>query len=181
MMRIVLILSFVLFLSFLADQTTSQEQNQPEPREEPPESCPITKASTLPFLPPAPYPSDRENVWIGSNKLWTFVPSDGVWRHLPHYTPDDSRFRQKVFWWSEGYDFRIENPPKFTITGKRLDGPAPPLASDPHANNGWTSDSHHPFIVDGIFIPALGCWQITGHYKDEQLSYVVWVGRMPHV
>jgi hypothetical protein len=116
-------------------------------------------------------------VWIGSNKLWTFVPSDGAWRHLPHYTSEDSRFRQKVFWWSEGYDFRTENPPEFTITGKRLDGPAPPLDSDPHANNGWTSDSKHPFIVDGIFIPVLGCWQITGRRKGEELSYVVWVGK----
>jgi hypothetical protein len=30
-------------------------------------------------------------------------------------------------------------------------------------------------MVAGIFIPTLGCWKITGHYKGEELSYVVWV------
>jgi hypothetical protein len=30
-------------------------------------------------------------------------------------------------------------------------------------------------MVAGIFIPTLGCWRITGHYRGEELSYVVWV------
>jgi hypothetical protein len=61
------------------------------------------------------------------------------------------------------------------VTGKRLDSPAPPLQMDEHANNGWTGDPDHPFIVVGINLPALGCWKITGHYKDVELSFVVWV------
>jgi hypothetical protein len=139
-----------------------------------PDSCPVTKLQEHPFMPPAPYPSVG-NSWIGTAKLWTFVPSDGMWRSLGHYTPEDSRFRQKLFWWHEGYDFRIENPPTLTVTGERLDALAPPIAMDEHANNGWTDDSKHPFMVVGIFIPTLGCWKITGHYKGEELSYVVWV------
>ena len=139
-----------------------------------PESCPVTKPSEPPFQPPAPYPS-AGSLWVGSPRLWTNVPADGVWNGLGHYRPEDPRFRQKLFWWSEGYHWRTENPPKLTITGMRLDGPAPPLATDEHANNGWTNDSDHPFIVAGIFIPTLGCWKITGEYKGEELSYVVWV------
>jgi hypothetical protein len=141
-----------------------------------PQTCPVTKAPRPPFVPPAPYPSDGQ-VLVGSPKLWTNIPKDGVWRSLPHYTPDDTRFRQKVFWWSEGYDWRIENPPELTISGKRLDGPAPPLSTDDHANAGWTNDSNHAFMVAGIFIPTLGCWKITGHYKGEELSYVVRVSK----
>jgi hypothetical protein len=144
--------------------------------EEPPNSCPVTKPQKPPFLPPAPYPSEGR-VWIGSPKLWTDIPTDGIWRGLPHYTPEDTRYRQKVFWWSEGYDWRTENPPNLTISGKRLDGPAPPLSTDRHANAGWTDDRDHAFMVAGIFIPTVGCWKITGRYKGEELGYVVWVSR----
>ena len=142
--------------------------------DEPPDSCPVTKPSQPPFLPPAPYPSDGR-VWIGSPKLWTTIPRSGTWQGLSHYTPEDTRFRQKLFWWSKGYDWRTENPPELTITGKRLDGLVPPLSTDPHANAGWTNDRSHAFMVAGIFIPTVGCWKITGHYRGEELSYVVWV------
>jgi hypothetical protein len=88
-----------------------------------------------------------------------------VWRGLA----------QKLFWWSEGYDWRTENPLELVITGKRLDGDAPALAADEHANAGWTNDRDHPFMVTVVSIPTAGCWQITGRYKGEELSYVVWV------
>jgi hypothetical protein len=107
--------------------------------------------------------------------LWTYIPGSGIWSGLPHYTPDDSRFRQKLFWWHEGYDRRTEKQPALTIVGQRLDGSAPPITTDEHANAGWTDDQEHPFIVAGIFIPTVGCWQITGQYEGEELSYVVWV------
>jgi hypothetical protein len=61
------------------------------------------------------------------------------------------------------------------VSGKRLDSSAPPLATDEHANTGWKDDPNHPFIVTGIDIPTLGCWQITGRFKDAELSFVVWV------
>jgi len=143
--------------------------------EGPPSSCPVTKPPEPPFVPSGSSEDVREHVWIGSPKLWTDIPRNGTWRGLPHYTPKDTRYRNKLFWWSEGYNWRIENPPRLTISGKRLDGPAPPLSTDPHANAGWTNDKDHAFIVHGIFIPTLGCWKITGHYKGAELSYVVWV------
>lgn len=151
-------------------------QSSAQTVEEPPDTCPVVKPSEPPFLPPAPYPSDGL-VWIGSPKLWTDIPRSGTWRGLPHYTPEDTGFRQKLLWWSKGYDWRTESPPELRITGKRLDGPASPLSTDPHANAGWTNDRDHPFMVTGIFIPTLGCWKITGHYRGEELSYVVWVSK----
>jgi hypothetical protein len=174
MRLLTIVLMAAVAIAFSGRQTAQRESQATTPREEPPPSCPITKPSDPSFVPPAPYPSDGIS-WIGTTKLWTFVPADGVWRALPHYTPEDSRYRQKLFWWSEGYDWRTENPPDLTITGQRLDGPSLPLSTDPHANAGWKDDRNHPFMVDGIFIPTLGCWKITGHYKGEELSYVVWV------
>jgi len=141
-----------------------------------PETCPITKSPAAPFIPPAPYPAttDPHSFWFGTEKLWTILPSDGTWSGLPHYTPSDPTFRQKLFWWRQGYDVRIELQPKLRITGKRVDSSAPPILLADHASNGW-QDPDQPFMVVGINIPPLGCWKITGHYEDQELSYVVWV------
>jgi hypothetical protein len=131
--------------------------------DEVPASCPVTKPSEHPFVPPAPYPSYK-NTWIGTSKLWTFVPGDGIWDGV----------RQKLFWWHEGYDWRVENPPQLTLTAERIDAPASHIKA-PHANAGWTNDKEHAFIVDGFDLPTVGCWKITGEYKGERLSYIVWV------
>jgi hypothetical protein len=179
MLRTLMVLAIAAFLCSIGVPPARLPARVPQSAQtdgEPPHSCPVTKPSKPPFQPPAPYPSDGL-VWVGSPKLWTDIPKDGTWQGLPHYTPEDSRFRQKLFWWSKGYDWRDENPPVLTITGKRLDGPSAPLSTDPHANAGWTNDRDHAFMVAGIFIPTLGCWKITGHYKGEELSYVVWVSK----
>jgi hypothetical protein len=156
-----------------------------------PDSCPITKPPLMAFIPPSPYPTElpADSFWFGTENLWTELPMDGTWKGLPvwtkeemkelleeraapHYRPTDSAFRNKLVWWHEGFDWRTEDLPYLTLTGRRLDAPAPPLTTE-GANNGWTDDSHHPFIVAGIFVPTLGCWEITGDYRGDQLSYVV--------
>jgi len=140
-----------------------------------PETCPVTKPSDPAFVPPSPYPAKPSggDFWFGSGRLWTVLGTAGTWSGLPHYTPNDPTFRQKLFFWREGYDYRAEPQPKLTITGRRLEGPAPPLLAD-QASGGWHDDS---FMVTAINIPALGCWEITGHYEDQNLSFVVWVTR----
>ena len=153
-----------------ANMPREENQRTLEQVKEVPDSCPVTKLPEHPFIPPVPYDSDG-NSWIGTATLWTFIPDGGIWRGGgSHYTPEDFRFRQVLFWWSEGYDYRTEDPPKLTVSGKRLDLPAPPLESD-HPNNGANG------MVLGVFIPPLGCWEITGQYKGERLSYVVWLSK----
>jgi hypothetical protein len=139
------------------------------------DSCPVTKPSLMAFIPPSPYPTElpADSFWFGNEKLWTSLLMDGTWNSLSHYEPTD--IRNKLFWWHEGYDWRTENPPNLTVTGKRLDAPAPSLTTDEHANAGWGNDSNHPFMVAGVFIPTLGCWQISGDYKGDKLTFVVLV------
>jgi hypothetical protein len=151
-----------------ADPPTSTAQSQDRP-----ETCVITKPPTHPFVPPSPYPTQTSNdgFWFGTEKLWTYLRKDGTWKGLPHYRPTDTAFRQKVFWFSEGR--QIAAQPKLEVTGERLDASAPPLQAA--TSNGWTNDRRHPFMVTGMDIPTLGCWKITGHYKDVELSFVVWV------
>jgi len=30
-------------------------------------------------------------------------------------------------------------------------------------------------MLAGVYVPTLGCWEITGEYRGEKLSFVVWV------
>lgn len=139
--------------------------------------CPITQPPRKPFAPPSPYPSENspDGFWFGSEKLWIQLPTNGTWSHLGHYEPTDTAFRQKLQWWRAGYDWRNENPPQLTVTGKRLDSPSPPLRSDDHANATGLGD--HPSMMTGVFFPTLGCWQVTGDYKGDKLTFVIWVTR----
>jgi hypothetical protein len=138
-----------------------------------PKSCPVTQPPTPPFVPP--YPIQTDGFWFGTDRLWIQLPTEGTWKGLPHYRPTDTAFRQKLFWWREGYDWHNDPQPMLKVTGKRLDSPAPPLGTDEHANAGWTDDPDHPFIVVGIDIPTLGCWKITGRFEDAELSFVICV------
>lgn len=88
---------------------------------------------------------------------------------MPHYTPNDPAFRQKMFFWRQGYDPDTEPDPKLMLTGKRLDSPAPPLLAD-QANNGWVRQGDQPFMVTAIIFPTLGCWEIAVHYKGDELT-----------
>lgn len=144
---------------------------------DPPTSCPVTQPSAHPFVPPRPYPATPGPgyFWFGAEKLWTIVPTNGTWNRLPHYTPDDPTFRQKLLYWSAGFQARSEPQPALLITGKRLDAPAPPLASD-QANGSWR-DPNQSFIVTAINLPTLGCWQITARYHEQTLSFTVLVAQ----
>jgi len=33
------------------------------------------------------------------------------------------------------------------------------------------------FLVGGINFPSAGCWEITGHYEGDELTFVVWVAK----
>src|SRR6266404_5033638 len=60
-------------------------QSQTPPMSIPPATCPITQPPSEPFVPPAPYPakhSEATSFWLGSEKLWTLRPIDGLWYGL---------------------------------------------------------------------------------------------------
>jgi hypothetical protein len=142
-----------------------------------PQTCPVTQPPAQTFAPPSPYPSQHgsDAFWFGSENLWVQLPTNGTWSQLPHYRPSDTAFRQKIQWWRKGYDWRADVPSKLVITGKRLDSPAPPLVSQSNASGMGTGMDGLAFIMSGLDIPTLGCWQITGDYKGDKLTFVIWV------
>ena len=93
--------------------------------------------------------------------------------HGRDYRNGLTTFRQKLFSWHQGYEWHREPHPILKVSGKRLDAPGSSLQSE--VSNGWTDDPDHLFIVNGVNFPALGCWEITGHYDDAELTFVVWI------
>lgn len=141
----------------------------------PPASCPITQPSNSPFVPPSPYPATPPPLyagefWYGAASLWTMLRADGIWGTLPHA---NGSYTQKVFWWRQGYDYQTDPMPNLTVTGRRLDAPAPPMTAS-GATNGSRSDIGS-FMVIGVDIPTPGCWEITGHNTGTDLRFVVWL------
>ena len=140
--------------------------------QDPPASCPITQPPDPAFTPPEPYPAVAPygEFWYGTNELWTMVQPDGRWVALPH---DESGYGQKIFLWREGYDMTTENQPQIAMSGRRLDG-AETFTGPTGGTNGYHGDMGQ-FMLTGVSIPTVGCWEITGQYRDATLSFVVWV------
>ena len=161
----------LLYLLSLSSGAVSQDR----PRIPAPNTCSVTKPANQAFVPPPPYPArpSRGEFWFGTDRLWTALPLNGTWSGLPHYTPDDPTFRQKLFFWQQGYDPHTEPRPNLTVSGRRIDAPTGPLQTDGKGNGGWTKDDQ--FIVTGINIPTTGCWEITGRYENDELTFFVWV------
>jgi hypothetical protein len=139
-----------------------------------PASCPTTRPPDSPFVPPAPYSAEPpsvagDKVWYGTNELWTWLDADGVWDMARN---EHGRF-DKSFWWRQGYDWQTETTPQLSVTGRRLDSPAPTVSvSD--ATNGF-EPSMGAFMLLGLELPTGGCWELTGHYHGSSLRFVVWV------
>jgi hypothetical protein len=133
----------------------------------------VTTPPDPPFVPPPPYSPSAPfagEFWYGTEALWTLLRTDGTWRGLPH-NPDG--YTQKVFWWRKGYSWTAEPAPQLSVTGRRLDAPAPPLHVS-KATNAFAQDIWSAMLV-GVDFPTLGCWEITGRYEGHELSFVVWV------
>jgi hypothetical protein len=140
---------------------------------DPPAGCPVTTPQDPPFTAPEPYSASapwQGYFWYGSRSLWTVIPQKGSWYSLPK---NPEGYTQKVFWWREGYSWTEEPEPALSVSGERLDAPAPPLNAS-KATNAYASDIGSAMLV-GVDFPTYGCWKITGKYKDAELSFVIWV------
>lgn len=139
----------------------------------PPRDCPVTTLSKPTFAAPEPYSLSApwEGIfWFGSEHLWTALHNDGVWAGLP-LNPDG--YTQKIMWWSSLYDLPNEPEPALVVTGRRLDGDAPPLRFY-GATNAFAKDIGDAMLT-GVEFPTLGCWEVRGEYKKNELKFVVWL------
>ena len=101
----------------------------------------------------------------GNGSLWV----GGLWPHgVVIMTRDDvgpdGRLGMKFGWYrlTSGY---------LTITGRRLDAPAPP-ASGLTFPGGYGLTG---FNASGVLFPTEGCWQVTGRVGRAALTFVTFV------
>ncbi len=160
-------------ISLLTVTAMGQEKSPPIV----PASCPVTRPPQKPFTPPPPYEREEstKSFLIGTEKLWTALRNSGVWYWAPHkpgHEQDVQPLTEKTFWGSTEFKWDKEYPPELKVTGRRLDGSAPPLLTLPPTN---AFPGPTAAMLSGVYVPAPGCWEITAEYKGEKLSFIVWV------
>jgi hypothetical protein len=126
-------------------------------------ACPVTRPRR--WRPPAGVAVDAlfgADVAHGNGKLWVGgLEDDGVLKGGRGPEPDGS-VGVKLGWWRE-----VEG--RLRISGRRLDGPAPPLRAD--VPEGYDDRG---FQASGVYFPTEGCWEVTGRVGSTSLTFVVW-------
>ena len=174
-LRLVLV---ILFVTLTVKSQQNSPQQPPVQRQLVPASCPVTVPPAEPFIPPSQYEREEngKTFLLGNEKLWTVLLKSGIWGWGPHPPGHENEVQPlttKTFWVSVDFNWRTEWPVKLRVTGRRLDGDAPPLLTLP-ATNAFVDGPAAAMLV-GVYVPTPGCWEITGEYRGEKLSYVVWV------
>lgn len=134
--------------------------------------CPITQVPETPLVPPDPYPAAAPDggFWYGTNALWTDLREDGIWYGLPK---SEAGYGNKIALWHAGYSQAEEPQPAITLSARQLDGEAV-VAPVVYGTNAYHPD-YGQFMMTGVDLPALGCWEITAEYQETALTFVVWV------
>ena len=123
-------------------------------------TCPVTLPNGS--TPPGQEPSARHH---GNGAIWIDLEPDGIYRAPPEYVGSDGSISMKSWWWRGP---RVRGA--LTITGRRLDGLAPPLQAGIPDGYGDTG-----FQVAGIAFPTEGCWEVTGRAGNATLTFVTYV------
>jgi len=169
-----IILRLLLLISLMA--LTAMGQTSSDADLQRPASCPVTTPPAVTFKPPPGYELGNRSFWIGTEKLFTAIRTSGeVWGwgpRAPGHENDVQPLTAKTFWASVNFNYRNEYPPNIKVTGKRLDGDAPPLLTM-RPTNAFPGPTAAMLV--GVYVPTPGCWEITAEYRGEKLSYIVWV------
>lgn len=132
-----------------------------------PETCKVTLPSTPTDKPPLPTPGDsgfQTAGKFGTDRLWTVLPMNGIWRGLTPKAFGEYAYSNKLPW-GGAFSYKAG---ALIVTGRRLDGPAPSF-TETEPISGVDG------MIGGINIPVFGCWEITGRYNTEELTFTVWV------
>ena len=136
-----------------------------------PDSCPVTLPSEPRFIPSPPYNDpgpDAAAFWHGSDALFVTLYSDGRWRGIT----EAGKTRDKLFWFRKDAKWLGEYPYPLLVTARRLDADAPMLTV-PRVTNAIMGRIESLLVM--LELPTGGCWQVTGNYKSDYLTFVVWV------
>jgi len=126
--------------------------------------CPVSIPNTLLLGQNAP----SQLQWYGSDTMAAALPRDGVWRGMG----PERNYANKLFWLVAAFEPGLES--EFSLTGHLLnsdDSMAAPIVS------GVTNAHHQSFggwtVLTGLGFPSKGCWEVTGSFRGQQLTFVV--------
>jgi hypothetical protein len=158
---------FVVSLSLVAVEQAGAADEKLTPI---PERCPVTRSTPeTHFTPPPPHTASKADdpmFWYGSDALYVFLYSDGRWRGVG--TPRGTR--NKSFWYRKDAEWREEFPYQLKVTARRMDTDGP-MITFPRVNNAIMGSEVAMLLALEL---KRGCWQVTGNYKSDSLSFVVW-------
>lgn len=83
-----------------------------------------------------------------------------------------SSYRDKLFWWRQGYDGAADPKPDLVVSARRIDDESLPARVSSATNarhetlGGWA-------MLVMVEFPGPGCWEVTGRYKGESLAFIV--------
>jgi hypothetical protein len=112
----------------------------------------------------APLPKSEN--WYGSHALAVNLPKNGVW---PTTAPG-AQIAVKLFWWSAGFRPGMES--NLNVTIRELTG-APNTAVVSEPTNAGAKSLGGWAMLTGINFREPGCWEITGKYQGQELTFVV--------
>ena len=161
-------------LLLLSQPYLSVAQNSGTINRQVPETCAVTKPLDHPLVPPPPYralPPNSSIFLFGTDRFWTQLPTDAIWSQ-----------GEKTFWFRQEWGrYNGTNGPdhwiperdaaKLEVTARRLDGRAP-VPEVLRANSSYAGVA---LLIGGINFPMPGCWEVSGHYASDELTFVVWV------
>ena len=113
-------------------------------------------------------PSSARRFWYGSEALAVLLNQAGTWQGMGR----GSNYRDKLFWWRKGYSGTSEPRPELAVSARRLDDESQRAHVSKATNAQHESLGGWAMLVMVEF-PSPGCWEVTGRYKGEQLTFVV--------
>lgn len=141
-----------------------------------PVNCRVTLPADGVFEPPSTVsvPSRTpDRFFFGNAGLWTVLPADGILRGSGPEKPGDFAYHDKSLWLRTHAPFLEQDGP-VSLEGKRLDGPGPSFIAT-YDGTSYPGEDGIAVIVMGMNVPVFGCWELTGHYKDQDVTFTIWV------
>jgi hypothetical protein len=132
-----------------------------------PDDCPVTLRSEPAFVPLGSDSALEDAFWHGDQRLAVYL-NPGARLFVQEQ-------RQKMVWYRERHaGQKVHWTAPLMIAGFRLDS-----ANDeaPYIEGPSISRFEDGFAIMGniIVFPTRGCWQVSGNYEGDYLSFVVWV------
>ena len=138
-----------------------------------PDDCPVTRPTDGEYKLPPPHKAIEPGGPIflyGTDALFTQLYSDGRWRGIKSETGT----RNKSAWFRKDAEWGEERPYQLVVTAKRIDVDGPMLTV-PRVTNMIVGEKEEIAMLLMLELPERGCWEVTGNYKSDSLSFVVWV------